>query len=238
MASNRASWLSTLLAVSLHAAAEAARGSCTLTPVDAMHKVMPGAQPTALAQPVAAAGGELIHLQVAVSGGLVSPGAKVVASVEGLGAATVRAVVYVNLTLPLPAGNNIGPASKPGVFPDPLVPLGGDAADLVEGRHLGDRGAPQVFWVTIAVPRAASPGAHKGTFTAAGCGGPASFAVMVSGWSLPAVPSQLTGSQFQAHNIEPFTSPACAAALHGQPKSTIINSCCARAMATHRLIPP
>ncbi len=190
--------------------------ACKLVPIDAMFKVNAagdsgGKLPPTLARPVAAAGGEWVHLQIAVVGGTVASGSKVSASVEGLGDVTVRAVGYVNLTLPVPAGNNIGPASKPGLFPDPLLPLRGAGADTVHLQDHGGEGAPQVFWLSIEIPRSATPGNHAGSFSAPGCGGIARFSVQVSKWSLPLKPSQLTGSQFESRDIAPFTSPACAA---------------------------
>lgn len=170
---------------------------------------------------MAAAGGELVHLQIAVASGTVASGSKISAAVEGLGQTTVRAVGYVNLTLPVPAGNNIDPASKPGLYPDPLVPLRGDGANVVQLEDHGAQGAPQVFWVTIEVPRTAPPGNHAGSFSASGCGKTA-FSVQVSKWSLPSSPSQLTGSQFESHDIAPFTSPTCAT---GPPKGNPLAKC-------------
>ena len=52
---------------------------------------------------------------------------------------TIRSVAYHNLTLPVAAANGIGAASKPGLFPDALVPLGGASAGLgseVKNRNL------------------------------------------------------------------------------------------------------
>ena len=225
----------TLLLVHTSPAVDRA-AACKLIPIDAMFRINADdvALPTALTKPVAAAGGELVHIQIAVASGTVASGSTVSASVEGLGTVTVRAVGYVNLTLPLPAGNNIGPASKPGLFPDPLVPLQGTGADVVqledhggEGRCLSlsralslsrslslararfslaraslalsspslppalppvsaslcvcvgvGEGAPQVFWLTIEVPRTAAPGSHAGKFSATGCGDVA-FSVQV-----------------------------------------------------------
>ena len=228
----------TLLLAHTAPAAVDRSAACKLVPIDAMFRVNAGggALPAALTKPVAAAGGELIHLQIAVAAGAVASGSTVSASVEGLGTVTVRAVGYVNLTLPLPAGNNIGPASKPGLFPDPLVPLQGAGGDVVqledhggEGASLPPRlsppasfsaslcacvrgcarvcvgeGAPQVFWVTVEVPRTATPGmphqhllpcrsfshtnlkspcaepgSHAGKFSAMGCGDVA-FSVQVT----------------------------------------------------------
>ena len=82
---------------------EQAQAACTAVPMDAMHKLMPGAaMPPPLTRPVAAARGELIHLQVAIKGA-VGAGSKVSASIEGLGEVTVRALTYTNMTRPLPA---------------------------------------------------------------------------------------------------------------------------------------
>ena len=161
-----------------------------------------------LKSPVAASRGELVHLQVFVSG-TVSVGAKVSARVDGgVGPMTVRSVSYHNLTLPVAAANGIAVASKPGLFPDALLPLGGGAADELEEVHLPPAGAPQVFWLTVLVPRTAESGLHKGSFNAEGCTG-ATFSVLVSRFSMPAQMTQLTGSQFEGRDIEPFTSPEC-----------------------------
>ena len=91
---------------------------------------MPAVTPTPLTRPVAAARGELIHLQVAVTAS--APGDRVTASAEGLGELTIRSVAYHNLTLPndVHPANGIEAVSKPGFFPDALVPLSGPSADI------------------------------------------------------------------------------------------------------------
>ena len=188
-----------------------AQAPCTAVPMDAMHKLMPGAaMPPPLTRPVAAARGELIHLQVAIKGA-VGVGSKVSASIEGFGEVTVRALTYTNMSLPLPAGNGIGSASLPGLFPDALVPLGGAAADTLGEEHLPAKAdgetAPQVFWVTALVPRTATPGTHKGFFFSlfSGAGCTASFSVQVSAFALPQDATQLTGAQFESRDIEAFS---------------------------------
>ena len=65
-----------------------------------------------------------------------------------------------------------------------------------------------MFWLTVDVPRTAAPGLHKGSFNAAGCTS-AAFSVQVSSFSMPKQMTQLTGSQFEGSDIEPFTSPDC-----------------------------
>ena len=197
------------------AGAAAAAVPCEARAVDPMFKVLPGAPaPPALTKPLAAARGELVHLQIAVTTGRLAAGARASAAVAGLGHATVRALAYTDMTLPagvLPAAG-IGPQSKPGLFPDALPPLGGAAADVLGAEHIV-AGAPQVFWLTLAVPRDASVGVHQGMFRAGACA--AAFALQVSNFSLPATPTQITGAAFEAENIGLWTSPQCTALRFG-----------------------
>ena len=66
------------------------QAACTAVPMDAMHKLMPGAaMPPPLTRPVAAARGELIQLQVAIKGA-VGVGSKVSAALFGDKGGTMR----------------------------------------------------------------------------------------------------------------------------------------------------
>ena len=150
--------------------------ACSVRVVDAMFKVLPGQQnPPALAKPVAAARGELIHVQVVVLDDKISAGTQITSTVKNLGNVTVRAVSYINMTLPegLAPGNNIENRSRPGLFPDALAPL--NDLGLYEAEHMTS-GAPQAFWLSIKVPRTASPGLYQGTWSA-GSACTASFSV-------------------------------------------------------------
>jgi hypothetical protein len=152
-----------------HARLQQPRG-CVGIPVDAMHKVMPGVSPTALARPVAAARGELVHLQVAFTGCSFNAGDRILASVAGLGLVTVRRVAYHNLTLAgdVRPANGIEAVSRPGFFPDALIPIGRAA---VAAAGIDSARLPLVFWLTIDVPRAATAGVHAGSLSVPACSG-------------------------------------------------------------------
>ena len=182
--------------------------ACSVRPVDAMFKVLPGEKiPPPLLKPVAAARGELVHLQVLVmQDNKVPSGTRITSTVMGLGNVTVRAVGYINMTLPgsLIPGNNIASRAQPGLFPDALAPL---SSDLYQEEHMSP-GTPQVFWLSIKVPRAASPGLYNGTWSA-GSACMASFSVHVFNFTLPEKSSQLTGAQFFSKGIKNWSGPQC-----------------------------
>eukprot|EP01050_Picozoa_sp_SAG11_P001730 SAG11_NODE_79_length_17750_cov_28.445980_6_plen_390_part_00 len=211
-------------------------GTLVCSAIDALHKVHaqpehapgrghgsePTAPPAPLTKPVAAARGELIHLQVTVSaagGGAAAlpAGTKVAASVGGrIGPMIVRQLLYHNLTRPLPATNGIETASKPGLFPDALLPLSGEDGDqyapVSAGKAGAGAGAPLVFWLSVSIPVGTSPGLHRGTFSA----GPsclASFTVQVSKFTMPPQFTQLTGAQFESMDIAVFSGGKCAGSM-------------------------
>ena len=179
-----------------------AGGSCELAPVDAMVKVAPWAHPpVSLAAPVAAARGELIHLQAVLTGRGSSSGATaavVTAKVASLGPVTVRQVGYTHLNL------TFNESRPTGVYPVTLLPLSptGSTADVTPLAL--PTGAPTVFWLSISVPRGATPGVHRGSVSVAGagCGSTAvsaSFTVQVSSFTLPESPTQLTVRRPKQH---------------------------------------
>jgi len=108
-----------------HMSVVAPAPACSVHCVDAMYRLLPGvpgaATPRPLTAPVAAARGELVHLQVVVSvpGGPTHP-STVVAAVEGVPAeaVTVRQVAYTHLNVTLAPLTN-----RPGMYSDALVPL-------------------------------------------------------------------------------------------------------------------
>jgi hypothetical protein len=211
-------WPRVVLLADAAAQPAGAASTCEAVALDAMYKVLPGTgggqppppPPVALAKPVAAARGELVHLQVYVAAGAVAVGAQISAAVDSLETAMiVRSLAYHNLTLPVAAANGIAAASRPGLFPDALIPLG--AEGVLTQENMPREGAPQVFWLSLEVPRTAKPGLHQGRFNATGCRG-ASFSLQVSSFSMPRTTTQLTGAQFEAEFVRPFTSPACARA--------------------------
>ena len=200
----------------------------TCTSVDLYHL----AQQT----PVAAARGELVHVQVQLVG---SSGGAVTAHVGGastLGAVTVRRVGYTRLNVTFGAGR---PA---GLYPSVLVPLGangtsGGAHQLHNDGHayhhhgrvgvehkghsqgggavLEDSPPPVVFWLSVRVPRSAPRGLHTATLhvSGRGCAAPVAAPVQfrVSGLAIP-LPgsgnrSQTTGASFQVSGIERFGPP-------------------------------
>ena len=184
---------------------------CTSLPIDAMHKLIPGAtdMPTPLSRPVAAARGELVHLQVAIINGTVGVGGTARATIEGISEVTVRVLAYTDMTPPTSVENAIASVSRPGLYPDPLVPLGGATADQVGPEHVpvtadDGKSAPQVFWISANVPPLARPGLHKGAFLASDCA-TATFTLQVSAFTLPNESTQLTGAQFQARDIQAFS---------------------------------
>lgn len=183
--------------------------ACSVRAVDAMNKILPGQKyPPALMKPVAAARGELVHLQVANTGDKVISGTQITSMVEGLGHVTVRAVAYTDMTLPkgIRPGNNIESRSQPGRFPDALAPLINGSVLLDEEYTVP--GAPQVFWLSLTVPRTATPGLYNGTWSASSvC--TASFSVRVFNFTLPETSSQLTGAQFSSQSIRPWSGAQC-----------------------------
>ena len=211
------------------ATATSSQSQCTARTVDPMFRVLPAGSadgpPPELTTPLAAARGEAVHLQVAVTAGRVEGGARASVAPAGLGSGvdvTVRAVAYIDLTLPAGVTAEFGAEqSKPGLFPDALVPLDGADADVVGPQHIAE-GAPQVFWLTLAVPRNASAGVHHGHFRAGAC--VAAFALQVSDFALPPTPTQLTGASFQAQHTALWTSPQCTALQHKAAESVQCNS--------------
>jgi hypothetical protein len=184
---------------------------CTAVPIDAMHKLMPGATdlPPPLSRPVAAARGELVHLQVFIINGTVGVGGTASATIEGISNVTVRLLAYTDMTLPLAAGNGIANVSRPGVYPDPLIPLGGTKAEQLGPEHVpvaadDGKSAPQVFWISAKVPPSATPGLHKGVFLASECA-KTTFTLQVSAFTLPKESTQLTGAQFELRDIQAFS---------------------------------
>ena len=183
---------------------------CSLRVVDAMHKVgTVGAGPASLTRPVAAARGELVHVQ-AVLKDATSRAAQIDATVPGLGNVTVRAVAYHDLPV------TFRTASPPGKYPDALVPAAdGRTFDLGGDVACAQAGTPCVFWISLQVPRDAAPGAYRGTVSArttepsansasAAASCLAKFSVSVSKFTLPTAASELTGAQFEQGGIIPF----------------------------------
>lgn len=206
-----------LLVTLLTAAANADAAACSVHPIDAMFKVgMPDGGLLAhlpLARPLAAARGELIHLQAHLIPTTAAKTATVDAVVDGLGAATVRALVYTQLNVTLRTG------SAPGLYPDALAPsadphrpstfeLAADAASACAG------GSPCVFWLSLRVPPTAAPGLHRGAINVTLRGGGVdsagtlcgtSFEVQLSKFTLPTTPTQLTNTMFAQHAVSPFS---------------------------------
>ena len=118
-----------------------------VTVLDTMVQVFPWSKPvTPLTVPLAAARGELVHLQAVLKGKEKSD-AVVTASCRTLvGTIRVRRVGYVNLTKTFSAGRPIG------LYPTTLLP-----ASYVD-KVTASAEPPTVFWLTIRVPRNASAG--------------------------------------------------------------------------------
>ena len=196
--------------------------ACSVRTVDAMFKIFPGQElPPALIKPVAAARGELVHLQVLVMPDKkISAGTKITSAVVGLGNVTVRAVGYINMTLPenLIPGNNIASRAQPGLFPDALTPL---SSGLYQLEHMTP-GAPQVFWLSLQVPHTATPGLHNGTWSA-GSACMASFSVHVFNFTIPENSSQLTGAQFFSKGIKIWSGAQCNSSTAGAKASCYSN---------------
>ena len=173
---------------------------CSFHVIDAM-RVVPatGRLPIALDQPVAAAKGELVHVQAV----LLRPtgtAQRVSAAVgESSGAlATVRQVQYTFLN------KTFAKNRQKGFYPDALLPGEGQSASLF------DLSKGSVFWVSIRIPRGMNAGIHRGAIkgcavnnSAICCQG--NFEVKVANFSLPATPTQLTGASFSPKNIQLFS---------------------------------
>ena len=200
-----------LLAVSKTAGgrttAPAAPGRCVLTPVDAMVQITPwsATPPVALAKPVAAARGELVHVQALLTGSA-SGSRPVTATVDAgtLGApVTVRQVAYSDLNVTFGAGR---PA---GLYPAVLVPL-----TTVSATHEAHgQQPPVVLWLSVRVPQSAPPGLHTVRLHASGgaCTAPVetTIEVLVSSFvmPLPGHRSQTTEASFQVNGIAKFGPP-------------------------------
>ena len=180
--------------------------ACHVAVVDAMFKIRPELPPSRpFTAYLGAALGENVHLQVVVTGAAAEAtaaagGSSPAVMVDGLSPSDVqlRVVAYHNLSLTLAPKTN-----SPGLYGDALLPLSASSsatAGLAPGAV-----APRVYWVTISVPRDASPGLHAGSFRLASCP-TASFTLKVASFTLPATPTQLTGAQFEPLDIAAFSS--------------------------------
>ena len=195
---------------------------CGVAPVDPMRRIFSWSGPgPPLTAPLAAARGELVHLQAVValppaSVGSAAPGAvtTMTASAASLGApVTVRRVGYLNLTRTFSAERPTG------LYPALLLPpsyMYGNATDSTRPAA----GAPTVFWLSMSIPRGAAPGLHRGVINATvaaaappgssggsttTCRCSAAFTVEVSRWSIPAAPTQLTGAMFESKYVAEFS---------------------------------
>jgi hypothetical protein len=175
--------------------------AATVMPVDPMVQIFPWRRTpiTQLTAPLAAARGELVHLQAVVQPTGSGEDTTVTASIAALGTVRVRQVGYEALTKTFNADRPTG------LYPATLLP----AAYAIQ-----QRGAPTVFWLTLRIPRNATPGLHHGTISAVTLGMAAKtspFSVQVSSWAIPMVPTQLTGAAFGSKYVRGF-SPGAALA--------------------------
>ena len=212
--------------------------SCTLHIVDAMHKVTHNSAPSPLRRPVAAARGELIHVQAVLASLPGSVSAKVIAQVNaphlpGAMPAQVRQVMYTQLA------QVFAPAATPGFYPDALVPPEDTQSQESGNFSINRAGWPaDVFWISYRVPSGIAPGTMVGTVSAfvatpggaasggegsprgsrvpATCG--ATFGIRVANWTIPATPTELTGAQFEAGDILPFYA---APTTHVDPQTAV-----------------
>ena len=187
--------------------------TCILHIIDAMHKVGVNAStadaPSDLQVPLAAAQGELVHMQVVLDAQDGATEVNVTATFGGGGggggtAIRVRQVFYHHLNL------TFAPAANPGWYPDALV----------DPPFAIDRQWPAtVFWLSFRVPATTAPGTHRAAVSAAtwaaapAAGGApgstcaAQFDVAVADWTMPSAPTQQTGAQFEHGAIEMFSVP-------------------------------
>jgi hypothetical protein len=220
-----------LLLLVLPAALDAAAGGsdpmgggercCGVAPVDPMRRIFSWSGPgPPLTAPLAAARGELVHLQAVValppaSVGSAAPGAvtTMTASAASLGApVTVRRVGYLNLTRTFSAERPTG------LYPALLLPPSYMYANATDSTRPA-AGTPTVFWLSMSIPRGAAPGLHRGVINATvaaatrpgsssgstTCTCSAAFMVEVSRWSIPAAPTQLTGAMFESKYVAEFS---------------------------------
>lgn len=181
--------------VSLLAAAD--RDLCVLTPVDAMFQIAPwAAPPINLTKPVAAARGELVHVQVLLTGS--DRDVCVTSGPSTLGDVTVRQVGYADL-------NQTYAGRMTGLYPALLMPLRAN-----NSTH-GARG-PTAFWLSVRVPLDATAGLHAATLRVSGeqCAAAVSVDFLVSTFAMPQQRNQTTEADFQVGGLAKF-SPTGAA---------------------------
>ena len=127
-------------------------GSCVLSPVDAMVQITSFALPTPLAKPVASARGELVHVQALLTGS----GSKALTAKSDSGSlgapVTVRQMGYSDLN------ETFFPSRPTGLYPAVLMPL--TANSSTKEAEAGKPLTPTVFWLTVRIPRNATPGLH------------------------------------------------------------------------------
>jgi hypothetical protein len=176
---------------------------CSIQPVDAMFKVRLGEKPPpALSRPLAAARGELVHLQAVVDTGSRVAQTLRVSATSSAGSTTVREIAYTDLRAIFPPRT-----TSPGLMPDALLPADSNGTFSFTPWLGGDvPAAVRVFLVTINVSRAANldqqPGHVSAELGSTRC--TASFSVQVASFQMPSRPSQLTGAQWDPARVCQF----------------------------------